>query len=156
MCILARSCPPALTLSRSPHGFCFPFRALQFFPYKPQKIRTIELDSKTIKLQIVSANLRQRVQSCGLVAVTCRLAYFLSFFFSRVFMCAWYTNSMRVNEGRSGSSLVAVKAKARAVVGKGGGGGCRVTPDLSWVYWEGVRRLRKNCVEIRDELIHVY
>ena len=44
------------------------------------------------------------------------------------------TNSMRVDEGRTGGSLVAIKVEARITPSAGGGGrACLATPDLSYV-----------------------
>ena len=48
-------------------------------------------------------------------------------------------DSMRVDEGRMGYSLVAIKLKAFTAVGTGGTWSCLVTLDLSYVYgvWGG-------------------
>ena len=41
---------------------------------------------------------------------------------------------MRVDEGRTGGSLVAIKVEARITPSAGGGGrACLATPDLSYV-----------------------
>ena len=51
-------------------------------------------------------------------------------------------NSMRVDEGRNSWNLLAIKMKARTVVGRGEKS-LLVTLDLSYVY--GGRKGKKNC-----------
>ena len=54
------------------------------------------------------------------------------------------SNSTRVDEGRKSLIILAIKVKARTVVGTGDGGlGGYVTPDLSY-YWEGATEQCKD------------
>ena len=84
----------------------------------------------------VSRTLGPTVALVFVVGVALVLCFFVIAF---IRICNW----MRVDEGRKGRSFLAIKSKARAVVGRGARRACLVTLDLIYVYGEGERKSSK-------------